>query len=64
MKIVIRGVFTPPGYIHIHNNQFKVSPYHETPQITCNHLESGPALFWLTQFDSRLLFIRLGSIKK
>ena len=33
MKLIFRGVFNPPGYIHIHNNQFKELPFHVTPQI-------------------------------
>ena len=41
MGLHFRGVFTPPGYIHIHNNQFKVLPFHVTPQITCPVIRFG-----------------------
>ena len=33
MKLIFRGVVNPPGYIQIHNNQFKELPFHITPQI-------------------------------
>ena len=33
MKLIFRGVFNPPGYIHIHNNQFKELSFNVTPQI-------------------------------
>ena len=30
---IFSGVFDPPGYIHIHNNQFKELPFYVIPQI-------------------------------